>query len=549
MILPLSVEKPHLLPLILLVIPAVIFISARYKKITRAFGSSCGPEKLSPLLKPLRFSLASRTALRCLAWAFAVLALSEISFGTKRIPVHKSGSNVAFVFDISYSMLATDAPQKATRLDAVKMYASSLLERLSSSSFLAVLAKGDGFTAIPETEDAALMENLIQNLSPALMTSAGSSLAKGLDAALNAIPPRSAKSQYIWIFTDGDETDSRLEKSLETAARLGIPVTLVGFGSEDETEITAGDGKTRVRTALRSQKMRALAENANKHNYSRVRTAHDAGITYVDSREAGSAWKLLNQVRQGFSGDDDLALVYETQAVNHHALFISLSLLCLVLSFVLAEFNLSSVRKIKNLLAAAAILASVPALSSCSSEKKQILDGVWAWHEGKYTAATADFLSAAQKTPPGSTAHEYAVFDLSATYLSMNETESSLERLRQLNLDSENLPAGLRSASFYNMGIIHVQKNDYAAAAECFKKALLANPQNMSAKINLELCGRELMRKQAESAEAEMHGAAEEQADNSDMRSELFKVIRESEGKKWRNIRQPGGEDSGIIDY
>ena len=304
-----TIEKPQVLLFIFAILPAIFFIFFRFRKVTNALQNSSKSVPVSPLVKSLRFAVTLRTLFLCLAWIFAVLAFSGISFGTKRIPVHKSGNNVTFVFDISYSMLAGDAPQKITRLDAMKIYASSLLEQLNFSSFSAVLAKGDGFVAIPETEDTALMENLIQNLSPSLVTATGTSLGKGIEAAVNAIPTTSSKSQYIWVFTDGDETDNLLEKSIETAARFAIPVSIVGFGSENESEITAGDGKTRVKTALRSNKIKEICEKLNKQTYSKLLFKNSPTVSYIDSRENSSAWKPLNQITTK-SSDEEKTLSY-----------------------------------------------------------------------------------------------------------------------------------------------------------------------------------------------------------------------------------------------
>lgn len=544
-----SLEKPEFLLLILPILLATIFVFARFKKITRSLSFSSDSGQSSSFLKSLRFSFFARTILTSLSLIFAILALCEISWGTKKIPVHKSGSNVAFVFDISYSMLAADCPQKTSRLDAVKIYATSLLKNLNSSSFSAVLAKGDGFVAIPETEDAALMENMIQNLSPHLMTSSGSSLGKGIEAALNAIPPHSAKSQYIWVFTDGDETDNALENSLETALKLGIPVSLIGFGSENEIEITAGDGKTRVKTALRAKKMQEILKIAQTRSAYHAGFGEKSTLNYIDSTQSSSAWRLFSQVNSHSRAEDAANLSYEVQTVNRHSFFIFLAVLSLILSFVLSEFSPGEFKKCKKVLFGAAILTEMLALSSCSSEKKHILEGTWHWYESKYTAATADFLKVASTAPQDSLASQYAIFDLSATYLSMNELDSSLERLSQINLESEDLPADLKSAASYNMGIIYARRGDFAAAKKCFKKAILANPKNLNAKINLELCERELVQKQAQSGEAEMQGVNEETADNSDMKSELFNLIREQEGKKWRNMQQPSENESKELDY
>mgnify|MGYP002856042355 CR=1 FL=1 len=390
-----SIGNPQFLPAILLILPALFFVGAKFKKIERNLSASQNQKTLSSL----KISLFLRTLFRSLAWVCAVLALCEISFGSKKIPVHKSGSNVSFVFDISYSMLAKDAPSRLTRLDAVKLYASSLIEHLSGSSFSAVLAKGDGFTAIPETEDAAAMLNLLENLSPTLMSSGGSSLGKGIEAALNAIPKNSAKSEYIWVFTDGDETDSRLEKSLELAAKAQIPVTLVGFGSEKESEITAGDGKTRVKTALRAQKMKEIADSVNSKAASLSFSAQKPRVGYVDSKSQGSAWQLLNQITRTAGEDEESTLAYEVKQVNRHAFFIFWAVVFLILSFVAAEFKLAPLKNkhFRSILEKSLVFAAVFLFASCSSEKKQILEGAWAWYEGKYTTATADFLTVAHR--------------------------------------------------------------------------------------------------------------------------------------------------------
>ena len=543
----LSIENPRILLAVFLILPVLLFLFVKFKKITEKLASSQNQKNLSSL----KISLFLRTLFRALALISALLALSEISFGSKKIPVHKSGSNVSFVFDISYSMLAKDAPSRLTRLDAVKIYASSLLEHLSQTSFSAVLAKGDGFTAIPETEDVLSMLNLLENLSPSLMSSGGSSLGKGIEAALNAIPQNSAKSQYIWVFTDGDETDSRLEKSLEQAAKSLVPVTIVGFGSEKEIEITAGDGKTKVKTALRAKKMQEITESVNEGYSSFSFSGRKSQVSYIDSRAKASAWQLLSQIKGKAGENEENSLSYEVKKVNRHAFFIFWTVIFLILSFVAAEFKFSAIKnkKFLSLLEKSLVFTAVFLLASCKSEKKQILEGAWEWYEGKYTQATADFLTVAHKSDEDSLAKSYAIFDLSATYFSMGELDASLKRLSQLNLDDEALSPDLRTAAFYNLGLISARKNDYETAAKNFKRAILADSKNVRAKINLELCQREITQKQAQEAQAEMQGVNEEKQTDPDMKNEIFNLIRENEGKKWRNMSDGGEKNDDVLDY
>ena len=131
----------------------------------------------------------------------------------------------------------------------------------------------------------------------------------------------------------------------------------------------------------------------------------------------------------------------------------------------------------------------------------------------------------------------------------MGENEAAFDRLSELNPDNKTLPPEFRSAAYYNTGIILTRKNDYKNAAENFKKAILADSKNLNAKINLELCERELVQKQANSAQAQMQGINEDKQQNPEMSNEIFELIREQEGKKWQNMSESNENKDDVLDY
>lgn len=538
-----SIEKPHYLIFVILLLPAIAFLLFQFGKIKRSMKKA--DEENKHKIRELKFSFYPRILFLSLGWIFALLALSGISFGSKKVPVLKSGKNVDLVFDISYSMMAKDAGKNLSRLDAVKIYVSSLLENMPACSFSAILAKGDGFVAISETENKEAILNLVGNLSPHMMTASGSSLAKGLDAAVNGIPTNSTKAHCVWIFTDGDETDNLLEKSLLKSAKAGIPVTIIGFGRESESEITAGDGKTRVKTALRAGRLKEIAE----------RTSSLTPVTFIEAKAKGSAWSLLKQI-QGSKETEEGSRSYEIVSIKRHGFFLLLAVFSIFLSFLVSEgfFHHAAALIFKKAKASkakvATIIMMVLLLSSCTSERKQILDGVWAWNDGNYTSATANFLKIAEQNKAGSV--NYGIFNLGTTYLSMGEKEAAMERLAEINLSDKNLPPDLKSAVCYNKGIICLSDNDYKKAAGNFKMAILAAPSSshaLNAKINLELCERKLVQEEAKAGQAEMTGVNEEKSKNKDMEIQVFNLIRQNEGKKWKNMTDSQSDGGEVLDY
>ena len=82
------------------------------------------------------------------------------------------------------------------------------------------------------------------------MTAAGSSLGKGIDCAVSSFPQNSSQTSMVFVFTDGDETDDLMLRSLQKAARFQIP----GVGEQAPTSKSAdaaGAQAAHVKTKLK----------------------------------------------------------------------------------------------------------------------------------------------------------------------------------------------------------------------------------------------------------------------------------------------------------
>ena len=525
----LSVDNPAVLFLLLLLLPAWLFFAVRFRSFKKKMEAVCLTERDRAVPRAVRCA-AAKVALRSAAFALCVLALSGVSFGVENVPVQKSGNAVSFVFDISYSMLAGDAlgaeGMAMTRLDHARLFALSLLSGFSTEQVSVVLAKGDGFVALPLTEDYRSVETLISALSPALMTAKGSSLARGIRAALSSFPKQSARNAFVFVFTDGDETDGALRPALAESLALGIPVCVLGFGSDGGAEVVSGDGQ-KVSTFLRREALAAMCDECNANTFLGAK-AH-----FFDAAQRSARSRLLSLLTDSASE----TVSVEPRRVKRHVLLLFVAVVALVCS----EISVASLIR-----PAAASVLLVLLLPSCK-EKTAVFSAASDFRREKFRESTAKFL--AVTTDPAFRGDKgalgYGTFGLSANYLALGEHDKSLEKL-DLLLDSE-LDDKLRSAVHYNRGIVFQRRGDYQMAVESFKKAVLADGGNTSAKINLELCARELSARRRGAGEQEMTGAALSDEDE-EMRNEIFTLIKNQESNQWRRI--PSGEDEGdAIDY
>lgn len=592
-----SVQRPFAFLFLLFLIPAILREIFAFAKLKSRFGGICDLAffQLSDSQKSC-FSYARRSFLfrfffGCLSFSAAICAYSGISIGFRRVPIEKSGNAVSFVFDISYSMTARDSmifdekTDGISRLEASKKYAFELISKIRNdfrgTSISVVIAKGDGILAIPLTEDFSGIEAFIENLSPRLMTSSGSSIGKGILCAIKSFSSSTAMPR-VWIFTDGEETDGNLSSAIDEAAKSGIPVTFVGFGSENPSEITAGDGKTKVKTALQSEKLIYLSQEANKKaTVSSRQTQNENLISFIRAESNGSASFLLNQIKpkktrifnrgdnarfqfqnENFSSDEseNANVVFENQPISRNKIFIFFAILFFVCSRFFPEFDFSNIRKIsvsesadsdnfaglskkKAAFFFLSIFSVLFVFVSCGNEKYGILSGTWAWDSGKYQQAAANFLRVytSAEAKNDKTAAAYASFALASTYIMQEEFDAALSRLAQIPPDINN---ELKSAAFYNTGICAIKSEDYKSAAEFFKQAILANPKNTDAKINLELCYSALKSLQNKNAEAEMSAISGENNDDSAAEKAIFNLIREEERQQWKNLQADEAESS-----
>ncbi len=555
-----TVGRPLGLYGLLLLVPAVLFMAVRFRSIIRNLSVQYDLNTDKSMLRHTRTSFILRTMFNSLAWIFLVLAYSQISWGTSSVPVQKNGKAVSMVFDISYSMEAGDGAGGLTRLQSASNYADELLNYIPYTSVSVVLAKGDGTLAVPLTEDYESVRSVLRVLNPRLMTSQGSNLGKGVECAIDSFPANSAQASYIWLFTDGEETEEGLLNALSAAMRQGIPVVIIGFGSERETTVMAGDGKTPVKTALRTAKIEEIIRSVNRRNSFAGGNGLHADVSFVDASEVGSANKLLASLEREIhvqknelaeagnsSREDELTIVYELQRVDRSRLFIVLAIICVVLAFISGEFHPDRIRGKKTRAVAGAVVFAL-ALTGCSGRVQggaKLLSGKLEWNRKNYPAAVADFLDAVETARKnGDTELEhYAQFALASTYLSQNESDAAKERFERITADA---PDHVRYAVLYNQGIIAHRKGDFKEASRFFKEALQIDGSNVNAKINLELSLQEELL-HTQSRESGLSPVSENTSEQSDLEDAIYSIIRENEQKQWKNQQQEA--ESSKLDY
>lgn len=491
---------------------------------------------------PFRYKriLILRTVFLILSYIMLVFAWSGISWGTYLAPVQKNNTAVSFVFDISNSMLTRDCPGNTSRLKAAGIYAKRLLEKMNGNSVSVVISKGDAIAAIPLTEDYAMIETLLEVISPSFSTVPGTSIGKGIMCAKETFPQNYSAAGRIWVFTDGEETDSALVPAITECIKFGIPLTIVGFGSEIESEIVTGDGKTKVLTALRSENVENSIETAKaKLGFYKNQTPVD----YIISTESGSAGKLLSQLTA--ENQNQTIISYEAKTIPRYKFFLILGFLLLAASFFAAEFDFKNINKNddsdktkssgKNSLFASFIIFSAFSMFSCSSESSKILQGTFQWHQKNYQQAVSLYRDSVENAPSDKPQIlDFALYDLGVAYSLLGEDEAAMERYSAI---SSSAPENVKFNAYYNAGIIAHKNGQFEQAQDFFRRALEIDSSRLDAKINMEL-SIQMVEAESRQSTSEAIPASEESQQNEELENTVFQHIKENDKKQWKNSEQ-----------
>ncbi|MCR5494610.1 MAG: VWA domain-containing protein [Treponema sp.] len=552
-------QRPEALYGLLLLIPASIFAIIKYMKVIESYNKITIKEEDSIEAKRIKrfpITIALKSVCMMLFWVMLVLAYAGFSWGTYLEPVQKSGKAVSLVFDISYSMQAEDAPGGISRLEAAKKYASMLISHMDRTAISVVVAKGDGVVLVPLTEDRSVVDTLLDSLSPQLMSSVGTSLGKGLKAALKSFPANSSQANTIWFFTDGDETDGLLESALSECIKSGVSVFLIGFGSERESKIISGDGKTPVMTALRLENLKKACASVMKKNA--ASHISDLQVSYIDATEPGSALELLESIKKKTENtniysdadekNDEFFVTYELKPVQRYKIFLGIGIFFLALGFIISELNPDGIASRLHKHSTVSIIFLLLMLTSCKervSGAGTILQSTWNWYQQRYNDSVAGFFQTAYEADliGDELLEQYAVYDLAVTYLSQNENDAALERFAQI---VDNADSSVKYATLYNCGIIAYRKGDFESAAHYFREAMKIDGSKINAKINLELS----LKNSEKEARAKENGISQvsETNDSDTLEKAIFERIREYDKRQWKNSEKTE-KSTSTMDY
>lgn len=224
---------PWLLWSILLIIPAIIWYFRRHIKNQPVIRFSS-----TELLYDFKPGWKERYRhlpffLRLIAVSLIIIATARPQSFSSGEEVYTEGIDIAFLLDISSSMLAEDF--KPNRLESAKKEIANFIEGRTSDKLGLVVFARESFTQCPLTIDYNVLRNLLKEIKSGMLedgTAIGTAIANGV----NRLRDSKAKSKVIILVTDGVNNSGEIDPltAAQIAKTFDIRIYTIGVGTMGE---------------------------------------------------------------------------------------------------------------------------------------------------------------------------------------------------------------------------------------------------------------------------------------------------------------------------
>ena len=188
---------------------------------------------------------ATRALMHALAWLLLALAAAG-----PRLPLElrdgraesRHRLTVMAVLDVSASMRATDV--SPDRLARARLELLDWLPRLRGERVGLIVYAGEAGVLLPPTDDLDLLRRGFDQADPRLLDAQGTHLAGALDLARTqlAAVPGQAKAVLLLTDAESDSVDPAAHEAVEALRLDGLPLFILGIGSEAGAPIPLADG-------------------------------------------------------------------------------------------------------------------------------------------------------------------------------------------------------------------------------------------------------------------------------------------------------------------
>lgn len=417
-----------------------------------------------------------KPVLYILAVVLMIVALAGPQWGARAVMLQRRGLDIVVALDVSRSMLAEDV--KPNRLQRAKREISAVLDRLKGDRIGIVVFSGDAFVQCPLTLDASAARMLLDATGINSGGRPGTAVSEAIEEATRMYEEGEKQFKVMILVTDGEGTEGDALAAAQDAAALGVRIYTVGVGTPQGEPIPDFDERGNQIGFKKDEGGQIVLSKLDEVTLQKVALATN-GRYFRAGPSQMELDALFDELSTLEKKEMEGRLFTEFEQRFHY--FLLPAFLLLALEMVIP--SRSRTTKAASALLVLFVLFSPSAHADQFAKRNNT--GNKLLEDGKVDSAITEYQAARVERPSepgvvynlGSAYHQKGVFDTAATQL-----QSTLAHVDD----------ALKPSAYYNLGNTLYRMQEYEAAIQSYKQALIANPNDIDAKHNLELTLRKM---------------------------------------------------------
>ena len=289
----------------LLIIPILVLVRfivwQKRKRNLRKFGDPSLLKEMMPDVSKYRPTIKFCLLLSVITILIFMIARPQV--GSKISHEKREGIEVLIALDISNSMLAQDVIP--SRLEKSKLLIEDLVDHFTNDKVGLVVFAGDAFVQLPITSDYVSAKMFLQNISPSLITTQGTDLARAISLSQSCFTQREHIGRAIIVITDGEDHEGGALEAAREAYKKGINVFILGVGTSKGAPIPDGNGGY-----LKDNSGQTVLSALNEQMCQQVAKAGNGVYIHVDNTSDAQE-KLNKELSKLQSGISDIVVYSE----------------------------------------------------------------------------------------------------------------------------------------------------------------------------------------------------------------------------------------------
>jgi len=231
-----------------------------------------------------------RSILTIVAISLILIALARPRLGHHEVRLRVRGVDIVVLLDTSKSMLAEDvAPNRFQR---AKLAITRFVDRLAGHRVALVLFAGRPNVQCPLTLDYGAFQMFLSTVNVGSVPLGGTALASAIRQACSLFSAQEQQYKALVVFSDGESHSGDVEAAARAAAKAGVVIHTVGFGTAKGAPIPIRDETGKLTGYQKSKDGNVVMTKLNAAGLSRIASL-TGGRFVVITNEQGSVEPIV----------------------------------------------------------------------------------------------------------------------------------------------------------------------------------------------------------------------------------------------------------------